>query len=1347
MGCSASARPQLGDGPSDPGEAIDRSRSNSSVANGREENESDSVSSEMNHVYLLGVRLRIFDEFVASFGGREHFRGLTITQVFNTFLNDLTCSYCSLLKSQGQDGVGRGNVYVSHAWDFEFLEVLDSLKHALTDNDQTFIWFDLFSVDWSSSSDPTINWCDILSSIIASVDKFVLVLAPWDDPLPLSRPHCLFELFLAAKIGLKIEFVSSKEGIDALNIALLIDRDVLRLFSPTLLRWTDTATDGQWCILHALRDFPNEDELNHTVQSRIDDWLMVTLTELMVAESRTEPKEKIQELVLHWTRKSSFSASEIAFSESIQIRKQYLGDGDLATLRALYRFSVICTDYQEFEVAKPLIKECWDGCAANLNRQGAGPLLTLMAYLARTSMFAGDYKSATYMATHCVEACGKHLSEADARPLTLLCGRTLGEIYSRWSPDPRAEATLSKSLADHEKLLGNNHPRTLQVRLELAAVLSTKEKPDLVEPLLVRVMDARKQRLGDRHPDTANALHALATFYNKQHRPEAGELFERSMEVFEITYGSANEEYLSSVFDAANFYLKNDASKSEMLFLKYIAGKPVLLNSADPRSLTAISRLAEIRLEDGRLSDAVALLSECCGAGIGNLHQSNLPANMEQRISVMQLLGEAYTAQGSWLDAESAYEKAWEAAKNTLGESVQLSLVLLECLARTNAKLKKHEAADVLYTELLQLQQAHKGPLDQSVVALKMELADSYAKRSKFVLAKQLLLEVWEARKQQGDFDVSHPDTLRTAYELGQVLAALGDFQAAETYLETCFEGRKDLVGPRHGDTLRAQLSLGSVLLSLDRTEDAQILLRDCFDQSLQAHGASHQETLRCMYLLATALSTLQLCEEAESLHEECLRLRQHELGGDAPDTLASLHTIGVLYANFRPRPALSINTLTQCLERRENVLGPRHSDTLCTMHELAGVYSRQDSFNVEVAITLYERCLEGRRVVLGAYNETTLCTMRKLAALYDFVGKLNLARELYAECLECQRKTPCILAAELLSLIHSLAVLYERLGQPQQAKPLFVECLEGRREVLGATHVDTLDTMHRLGALCASNDPQAESLLAECLEGRLSALGPSDERTLQTMSTLASLHESQAEFDKAETLYAECLRTRNEVLGTEHPATLQSMESLIRFVRMSGKWKTGGSREFREEAEDEADQDNRGNGEGRFRRTIRNLALVYANQGQFTKAEPLFLQSLEQNRRDLGESHEETLRSMQRLAVTYEKLNKNDMAESLYATRLQKLQDKYGPSLDHSDVFGAVENLADHYQAQGKLSLAEPMHRQCWEYRKATLGEKHTDTLVSMFKLTRTYSGLGRVRQAETMSVRFLAHCKKNGR
>ena len=83
-----------------------------------------------------GVKLKwILDSFIP-ICGIDKLKGLTTLQVCNDFVKKHTCeqqsSYCRKLQNAGDDlagVVGKPTIFVSHAFDYEFLNVVDALQN------------------------------------------------------------------------------------------------------------------------------------------------------------------------------------------------------------------------------------------------------------------------------------------------------------------------------------------------------------------------------------------------------------------------------------------------------------------------------------------------------------------------------------------------------------------------------------------------------------------------------------------------------------------------------------------------------------------------------------------------------------------------------------------------------------------------------------------------------------------------------------------------------------------------------------------------------------------------------------------------------------------------------------------------------------------------------------------------------------------------------------------------------------------------------------------------------------------------------------------------------------------
>ena len=87
-------------------------------------------------------------------------------------------------------------------------------------------------------------------------------------------------------------------------------------------------------------------------------------------------------------------------------------------------------------------------------------------------------------------------------------------------------------------------------------------------------------------------------------------------------------------------------------------------------------------------------------------------------------------------------------------------------------------------------------------------------------------------------------------------------------------------------------------------------------------------------------------------------------------------------------------------------------------------------------------------------------------------------------------------------------------------------------------------------------------------------------------------------------------------------------------------------------------------------------------------RAEPLFLECLKQRQVALGDTHPDTLRSMNNLAILYHSQGKYAEAEPLYLECLKQRQVTLGDT--HPDTLNSMNNVAGFYRNQGKYAEAE---------------------------------------------------------
>eukprot|EP01036_Dinobryon_divergens_P025933 gene25933-34532_t len=123
-------------------------------------------------------------------------------------------SYCQLLRRQtvatstasapSSDEVGAATVFISHAWKYNFYEFLLALEAKFKDQPWARLWIDIFCHNQHDelTSD---EWITKFEQHIVRINKTVMIVFPWHNPIPFTRAWCLLEVFYNKKNDVSFE--------------------------------------------------------------------------------------------------------------------------------------------------------------------------------------------------------------------------------------------------------------------------------------------------------------------------------------------------------------------------------------------------------------------------------------------------------------------------------------------------------------------------------------------------------------------------------------------------------------------------------------------------------------------------------------------------------------------------------------------------------------------------------------------------------------------------------------------------------------------------------------------------------------------------------------------------------------------------------------------------------------------------------------------------------------------------------------------------------------------------------------------------------------------------------------
>lgn len=185
-------------------------------------------TNELEHDAFLshGISLKGFWNFIESLGGEQAFRGMDCTEVKDKFVKEVTTSkktsYCSMIEESEIDlsspevTVGKANLFVSFAFSSDFLLLFRCLQDYMKSNvencEQAYIWITFFSVNQHAAGKRNMEfWSGTFMESIRGIGRVVLIAMPYDDPTPLSRAWCIWEIYCAVKTESKFEVAMDKD--------------------------------------------------------------------------------------------------------------------------------------------------------------------------------------------------------------------------------------------------------------------------------------------------------------------------------------------------------------------------------------------------------------------------------------------------------------------------------------------------------------------------------------------------------------------------------------------------------------------------------------------------------------------------------------------------------------------------------------------------------------------------------------------------------------------------------------------------------------------------------------------------------------------------------------------------------------------------------------------------------------------------------------------------------------------------------------------------------------------------------------------------------------------------------
>jgi serine/threonine protein kinase len=431
--------------------------------------------------------------------------------------------------------------------------------------------------------------------------------------------------------------------------------------------------------------------------------------------------------------------------------------------------------------------------------------------------------------------------EKDGRPLRAILADRL---------DQAAASLEGDAIGDPLMVAG------LQDRLGLS--LCRLGWADQAVSLLTKARDTRAKILGPDHPDTLDSMNNLASAYGEAGKPnQALELRQETVRIWKARKGENDPNTLRSMHNLASAYQAVGKHNLALELLEEVVRrKKETMNGDELGLFSSMNNLAGAYLEAARTDEAIALHIETL-----RLRTARFGRDHSDTLNSLSNLAFAYKTAGQLERALPLLEEVFQLQKAKLGPDHPDTLASMTNLASAYRADNQIDKAIPLLEEAFQLWKARRGPDHPETLHSMNSLAVGYFSADRLDKALPLYEETLRLRKAKLGAD--HPSTLTSMNNLAAGYQAAGQIDRAIPLFEEALRLRQTTDGAHHPNTLGAMANLGSAYRAQNKLDQALPLFKQAA-VGMEMHRFRHAHAARIVGNLTGCIEQMQQFPEAE---------------------------------------------------------------------------------------------------------------------------------------------------------------------------------------------------------------------------------------------------------------------------------------------------------------------------------------------------------------------------------------------------------------------------------------------------------------------------------------------------
>jgi len=410
------------------------------------------------------------------------------------------CSYSEWLTQNPDTNslVGEINIFISHAWKYKFEDLVSCIRQfeefdkELAHRRPFYYFIDYFAVNQHSPGQDL----GLLQNMIYKSEAVLLCLSPFNDPIPLKRSWCVFEMMHGIQSPTtKLLIALAGQEWERLKQALLED------FTVVIKAFTNI--DAEKAEASVLKDKEN---IARNIKEQLGGFAKVN--EVVMHTIRTWVEDRAKQLLSKMHQKSVYFSSHEEEKQLgnayFQIGNFFRKEGMLADSEEILKNAV---EYNDRILGKEALLSC--KCRINL----------AIVYKKQGRLEESDKLWSSTLLTEMQEF-GIENEE------TVKSHRGYMALLLKLNRVDEAAEIFKMFLPLQIKLFGEDHIETLRMEITNGVILTVQNKLEEARDVLIKTRERHKKILGNRHPQTTKATFRLAAVLDELKDEGSLELYE-----------------------------------------------------------------------------------------------------------------------------------------------------------------------------------------------------------------------------------------------------------------------------------------------------------------------------------------------------------------------------------------------------------------------------------------------------------------------------------------------------------------------------------------------------------------------------------------------------------------------------------------------------------------------------------------------------------------------------------------------------------------------------------------------------------------------------------------------------